>query len=112
MNFCGDNSTRNANFFALYNKWTGILRIFTYVPQGFQAGNDHMWRITTSGQTALYQGLPYGVPIDMTPPAPLAINLDINGATQYVSPWAENRASDGLLTPNAGWWAFDMDMSQ
>ena len=112
MNFCGDNSTRNANFFALYNKWTGILRIFTYVPQGFQAGNDHMWRITTSGQTALYQGLPYGMPIDMTPPAPSAINLDINGATQYVSPWAENRASDGLLTPNAGWWAFDMDMSQ
>lgn len=112
LNYCGDTSLLNGNFFAVYNKWMGILRFFTYVPDGFSAGNDHLWRITTSGQTAMYQGLKYGVPLDAQMVDPAAIWLDTNGETQFVSPWAENRSSDGLLNPRAGWWAFDMDMSQ
>ena len=112
MNYCGDTSETNRNFFALYNKWTGILRFFTYVPKGFESGNDHLWEVIINGQTGLRQGLPYGLPMDKTVVDPSAIGMDVNGSSRFVSPWVATRSTDGLITPRAGWWAFDVDMSQ
>ena len=112
MNYCGDTSETNRNFFALYNKWTGVLRFFTYVPKGFESGNDHLWEVIINGQTGLRQGLPYGLPIDKTVTNPSAIGMDISGSSRFISPWVATRSTDGLVTPRAGWWAFDVDMSQ
>lgn len=111
-NLCGNRSTLNGNFFALYNKWTGTLRIFAYYPQNFGAGNDHLWEVTMNGQAAFRQGLHYGMPLDMTMKNPSALGLDAGGYSQYVSPWVEKRTGEKKIIPNAGWWAFDMDMSQ
>ena len=112
MNYCGDTSETNRNFFALYNKWTGILRFFTYVPKGFESGNDHLWQVIINGQTGMRQGLPYGLPLDKTVVDPSAIDMDTDGSSHFVSPWVSKRSTDGLITPRAGWWAFDVDMSQ
>ena len=112
MNYCGDTSETNRNFFALYNKWTGILRFFTYVPKGFASGNDHLWEVIISGQTGMRQGLPYGLPLDKTVVDPSAIDMDTDGSSHFVSPWVSKRSTDKLITPRAGWWAFDVDMSQ
>ena len=112
MNYCGDTSETNRNFFALYNKWTGVLRFFTYVPKGFESGNDHLWQVIINGQTGMRQGLPYGLPLDKTVVDPSAIDMDIDGSSHFVSPWVSKRSTDGLITPRAGWWAFDVDMSQ
>lgn len=112
MNYCGDTSETNRNFFALYNKWTGVLRFFTYVPKGFESGNDHLWEVIINGQTGMRQGLPYGLPMDKTVVDPSAIGMDVNGSSHFVSPWVATRSTDGLITPRAGWWAFDVDMSQ
>ena len=112
MNYCGDTSETNRNFFALYNKWTGVLRFFTYVPKGFESGNDHLWEVIINGQAGLRQGLPYGLPIDKTVTNPSAIGMDVSGSSHFVSPWVATRSTDGLITPRAGWWAFDVDMSQ
>lgn len=112
MNYCGDTSETNRNFFALYNKWTGVLRFFTYVPKGFESGNDHLWEVIINGQTGLRQGLPYGLPIDKTVTNPSAIGMDVSGSSRFISPWVATRSTDGLVTPRAGWWAFDVDMSQ
>lgn len=112
MNYCGDTSETNRNFFALYNKWTGILRFFTYVPKGFDSGNDHLWEVIINGQTGMRQGLPYGLPLDKTVVDPSAIDMDIDGSSHFVSPWVSKRSTDKLITPRAGWWAFDVDMSQ
>ena len=30
---------------------------------------------------------------------------------EYITPWVGNTSSDGLITPNNGWWAFDVDLS-
>lgn len=111
-NLCGNRSTLNGNFFALYNKWTGTLRIFAYYPQNFGAGNDHLWEVTMNGQAAFRQGLHYGMPLDMTMKNPSALGLDADGYSQYVSPWVEKRTGEKKIIPNAGWWAFDVDMSQ
>lgn len=112
MNYCGDTSETNRNFFALYNKWTGVLRFFTYVPKGFDSGNDHLWQVMINGQTGMRQGLPYGLPLDKTVVDPSAIDMDTDGSSHFVSPWVSKRSTDGLITPRAGWWAFDVDMSQ
>ncbi len=112
MNYCGDTSETNRNFFALYNKWTGVLRFFTYVPKGFESGNDHLWEVIINGQAGLRQGLPYGLPLDKTVTDPSAIGMDVSGSSHFVSPWVATRSTDGLITPRAGWWAFDVDMSQ
>ena len=112
MNYCGNTSETNRNFFALYNKWTGVLRFFTYVPKGFDSGNDHLWQVMINGQTGMRQGLPYGLPLDKTVVDPSAIDMDIDGSSRFVSPWVSKRSTDGLITPRAGWWAFDVDMSQ
>ena len=112
MNTCGSTAEPNRNFFALYNKWLGTLRFFVYVPHSFSAGNDHLWEVTMSGDFALKQGHHYGVPLDVKIADPAALGLDANGTSQHVSPWVESRSSDGLITLNAGWWAFDVDLSQ
>lgn len=112
FNNCGNRNVVNGNFFALYNKWTGVLRFFTFTPAEFKSGNDHLWEVTINGQTGMRQGLPYGLPLDASVVDPTAIGMDTGGSAHYVSPWVGSRSSDGLITPNVGWWAFDIDMSQ
>jgi len=113
MNYCGNTGLANCNFFALYNKWTGVMRVFTYMPAGFSSnGNDHLWQVTIDKQTGMRLGLPYGLPMDKKVVDPSAIGMDTNGSSQFCSPWVDKRSSDGLITPREGWWAFDIDMSQ
>ena len=113
MNYCGNTGIANCNFFALYNKWTGVMRVFTYMPAGFESsGNDHLWQVTINKQTGMRLGLPYGLPLDKKVVDPSAIGMDTNGSSQFCSPWVDKRSTDGLITPREGWWAFDIDMSQ
>lgn len=60
LNRCGSRSIKNNNFFAVYNKYSGILRFFYYLPYGFNTGNDQcgkfpcptIWPTTQYGSTA------------------------------------------------------------
>ena len=65
-----------------------------------------------SGQTGKRQGFTYGLPIDKTVVNPSAIDMDTEASSHFISPWVAKRSTDGLITPRAGWWAFDVDMSQ
>ena len=112
FNRCGSRNTVNNNFFAVYNKYTGILRFFYYQPESFQAGNDHVWEVSMSDHLASSSVWPYGVPKDRTIVDKAAIGQTANSTMrQYVSPWVTARSLDGFVTPNAGWWAFDVDLS-
>ena len=113
MNNCGRTDFDNSNYFALYNKYTGTLRFFVFVPQGFTTTdiNDHAWRVTLSEEMAHHLGMKYGMPMDTKIVNKEAIGM---GGTDYnilVSPWMTNNSDDGLITPRPGWWAFDVDMS-
>lgn len=114
LNLCGNStgSVRNNNFFALYNKYLGILRFFYFMPSGFSSGNDHVWQVSLGDNLAQHSNYGYGVPSDFT-----FTNKALIGQTgadtymEYVTPWVDYKSSDGLIVPNAGWWAFDVDLS-
>lgn len=113
LNYCGRRSTPNGNFFALYNRYLGILRFFYYMPQGYGAGNDHLWQITmTQGLSDRYD-LRYGIPMDKTVSAKNAYGLTADGTSwaDDSTPYVSTMSNDGYINPNPGWWAFDVDLS-
>ena len=113
LNYCGRRSTPNGNFFALYNKYLGILRFFYYLPQGYGAGNDHLWQVTmTQGLSDRYD-LRYGIPMDKTVNAKNAYGLTADGTSwaDDTTPYVGTMSNDGCIMPNPGWWAFDVDLS-
>ena len=113
LNYCGRRSTPNGNFFALYNKYLGILRFFYYLPQGYGAGNDHLWQVTlTKGLSDRYD-LRYGIPMDKTVNAKNAYGLTADGTSwaDDTTPYVGAMSNDGCIMPNTGWWAFDVDLS-
>ena len=113
LNLCGSNlaNVKNRNFFALYNKYLGILRFFYYMPGEFTSGNDHVWQVSMSDNLAQHSDYAYGLPSNRTITNKAAIGQTGEGYMEYVTPWVDFKSSDGLIVPNSGWWAFDVDMS-
>ena len=112
MNQCGTRSITNNNFFALYNKYSGLLRFFYYMPEEFHTGNDHVWRVSLSDNLAQASRWPYGISSDrrLTDKAVLG-QTDAGAFTECIAPWSKFKTADGLIIPNSGWWAFDVDLS-
>lgn len=113
LNRCGSTAFPNNNFFAVYNKYMGILRFFYYLPSGVITGNDHVWQISMTDNLALHSLFGYGLPStasvkDMSLLGPIGNGTMVN----YVAPWVERKSDDGLIVPKDGWWAFDVDLSQ
>ena len=113
LNRCGSRSIKNNNFFAVYNKYTGILRFFYYLPYGFNTGNDHVWQVSMTDHLAQQSTWRYGLPEDKTIQNKTTLGQTGDGTYMtYTTPWTNYMSDDGLITPNAGWWAFDVDLSQ
>ena len=112
MNQCGNRSTINGNYFAIYNKYTGILRFFYYMPSEYRAGNDFVWEVALTDNLGQHTNWFYGIPSSCTIKDKAAIGQNI--AEYYVmnvSPWSFNLSPEGYTVPNEGWWAFDVDLS-
>lgn len=112
LNRCGNRSIQNNNFMALYNKYTGTLRFFYFLPVNFQTGNDHVWQVCMTENMAQNTTLRYGVPQDLKLANKAMIGQNISGnIVSYTTPWVNSLSQDGLIVPNSGWWAFDVDLS-
>jgi hypothetical protein len=112
LNRCGSTVMPNNNFFAVYNKYTGILRFFYYLPNGVTTGNDHVWQISMTDNIALHSLFGYGLPSTANVMDRSLLGPTGNGTmVNYVAPWVEMRSDDGLIVPKDGWWAFDVDLS-
>lgn len=115
MNNCGNSKIAQNNFFALYNKYLGILRFFYYMPANCGNGNDHYWNMRLSGDMAYRTPMLYSLPQDVKITKPAAFGL--KGVTQnddmtmYVTPWTQTDITNGSIVPRQGWWAFDLDLS-
>lgn len=111
LNRCGSRSIKNNNFIALYNIYTGTLRFF-YQPEKFQTGNDHVWEVKMTDNLAQNSTLRYSVPQDRSIKHKDEIGQTTidNTIVEYIAPWVGSLSQDGLITPNAGWWAFDVDL--
>ena len=111
LNRCGSRSIVNNNFFAVYNRYTGILRFFFYLPYGFNTGNDHVWQVSMTDNLALHSLWGYGLPVEGTIDKAALGQKASDTYMEYVTPWTDYMSQDGLIVPNAGWWAFDVDLS-
>ena len=113
LNRCGSNNIANNNFMAFYNKYTGILRFFYYVPDKFGvSASDHAWEIMLSDNLAKHSTLRYGVPSDVQLNKSAIGQNNPGYYSQIITPWANSFNELGGAVLNSGWWAFDVDMSQ
>ncbi len=126
MAFCSLNNTATPKicFFALYNKWSGILRVFHYIADPTGYGNEMVYAVWMGGEHSqnnapYYNSLEYGIPSNhemgtsLTPYADFIGGL--RGMTQtqsqsfmtWVTPY-QYFDGGGLY---AGWYSFDIDMT-
>lgn len=112
LNLCGNRNIVNNNFFALYNKYSGVLRIFYYMPNNVASGNDHLWEIDMTNMMAQLSNWGYGLPMDLNITNKAAMGQDKSSIfVDYITPYVRQQSPDGKITPNQGWWAFDIDLS-
>jgi len=110
----GENTVKNGNFLAFYNKLTGVLRFFFYVHESITSnGSTHWWGVQMNDRLASRSVFRYGVPLDRSitnAASKAAINQpDFMG--QLITPWVSNNFNGSSLPMQAGWWAFDVDLS-
>lgn len=124
MAFCmlNDQNAQNCHMFGLYNRFTGILKVFHYIidPKGY--GNDLVYRVTggstlTDDKYPLYHSMEYGIPTchaygsgsgKLNPGAKIyAGQVQQNSFTAFVTPFSD----EDTHTPRTGWQCFTIDLS-
>ena len=111
-NLCGNRAINGGNFFFLYNKYSGVMRVFYYMPKEFSSGNDHLWKVTMTGNMAHRSLWDYALPSSSNVKDWTMAGGNGDGTmTDCVTPWVSMKSDDGLIVPNEGWWAYDVDLS-
>lgn len=115
FSYLNDNSLEGVRYFALYNKWTGQVRLYTYVvdPTGWGSDlvlNVYFGSVNDNDMYPLYNVFEYGIPTCHTPGKNLSRYAKLLSAQNqtfqtWLSPYRQSRS----LTP--GWYCFEFDMS-
>jgi hypothetical protein len=124
MAFCSLNNTATPQicYFALYNKWTGILRVYHYIPNPKGYGNElvyciWMGRSDSQNNAPYYSSLEYGIPATHQMGSSLKPYANFIGGggremtqTQSFQTWITPylQSNTGLVS---GWYCFDIDMT-
>ncbi len=117
MNMCGYNAASNINYFAVYNKYLGTLRVFAYTPELSDENDakDQIWQVLMTNELAERICFSYGKPYNFTDISKLnAATGQTNRSefSQLVSPWVRTYSTNGYIEPKEGWWCFDLDFSE
>ena len=121
MAFCelNDPNAMRSRMFGLYNRFTGMLRIFHYIDNPTGYGSELVYLVSASESVAddkypLYHSLEYGVPANhqygktLVPKTKLNVgNSQQEVFTSYVAPYAKKDTRG--VTVN--WHCFDIDLS-
>lgn len=118
MAFCVLNELENANYFGLYNKYLGVLRVFCYIEEAAGTTSDYIFEVNLGNSandqyhTAYYNTQQYAIPMSHTRLASNSSTFTVNGTggqafRMYSTP--HNATSSTAL--QKGWTAFDIDMS-
>lgn len=112
---CGRENIEQGNILGFYNKYTGILRMFVYVPGDINApGSTHMWGVLLNDKLASRSVYRYGAPNskDITTSSAKANLKQTAEMAHVISPWKRgNFEGFGGCPLTPGWWAFDVDLS-
>ena len=115
FSYTNDPSLQGVRIFALYNKWTGQLRVYTYIDKPSGWGSEFLFR-TYFGDALdncsypFYHSLQYAIPTNHVPGQNLLRNAQLvdkqpQTFMAWVSPYMQ---SESLQT---GWYVFEIDMS-
>ena len=114
FNLTGIDQKPGEHYFGLYNRYTGILRVFFYLTEKMvpaSDANDHMWVMGLSKdllEHVIYQfAIPYSESVTDTYKNALGGNDAVFKTTAFTSSCTD----DGKVIPAVGWWAYDIDMS-
>ena len=113
----GNKGLSDCNYFALYNRYLGILRVFHYVTDATTTGSKYSFEVNMGSpdkncKFPFYHALAYGIPSSHTT-LPMAMNLlndgtpSSNSFKSFYTPYT----SMTTTTLQLGWTAFDIDMS-
>ena len=113
MRHCGNRSTAYGNLLGFYNKYTGVLRCFYYMPDKFITTADyHLWEVRLHDYLSSHSVFGYGVPSTSKIADKEILQGTEGNLSHVVSSWADRSANyKSCLIPAAGWWAFDIDLS-
>jgi len=105
----------HTNYFGLYNANQGKLRIFYYWPQELipeSGANDHLWYVRFKGNQATHNSTSYAIPLnhEVSELDPAFDKFEKKAGEYYSTAIAPQTANDQLITPEVGWWAFDVQM--
>ena len=116
FSYLNDKTLKDERYFALYNKWTGLMRIWTYVVNPSNWGSDLMFNAYFGGSGdndmyPLYHVHEYGIPSCHS-----ALGGTLSRNAKLVD--AQNQTFQTWLTPHRlaeslspGWYCFELDMS-
>ena len=115
FNFMNKDGRPDFNYLGLYNKYTGVLRIFYYYNKEVTTtATDFSFEVILDSDKTnsqfYYSTLNYGIPMNasVNPNVNLLDAGDINKTFHFlVTPYS----CVGRKTMNQGWYAFDIDMS-
>ena len=113
LNYTGNRSLPDFNYFAMYNPYVCKLRFFYYLSSdaNMKDINDHLWAITIPTEWAAAMERSYSLPYDFTDHSKLS-NYRNSRFTYLTTPFTDDGrfGSSGNIVPESGWWAFDLDL--
>lgn len=115
FSYVNNPTMQGVRMFALYNKWTGQMRVFAYIDKPSGWGSEILFRTYFGGSQdnvlyPLYHVFQYGIPVNHVPGQSLLRNAQlIPGQPQTFTAWVSPyRRSDSMQT---GWYVMEYDMS-
>lgn len=114
FNLTGIDQKPGENYFGLYNRYTGILRVFFYLTEKMvpaSDANDHMWVMGLSKDLLEHVMFQYAIPYSESVPDSYINALGGNDAVFKTTAFTSSCTDDGKVIPAVGWWAYDIDMS-
>jgi hypothetical protein len=112
FNLTGIDPRPGYNYFGLYNKYLGILRIFYYFTKDrlpSSDANDHMWIAELDKSLAEHGCSQFALPYNVEPSTDFKNNAGVVMTSAQTDSWYKGNA--GKVIPAEGWWAFDVDMT-
>ena len=114
FNLTGIKEKPGEHYFGLYNRHTGILRIFYYLTEDrvpSHDGNDHMWNLGMTKDLIEHVTFQYSIPYGEEASDAYKTALGGNDAVFRTTALTADCSNEGKVTPAQGWWAYDIDLS-
>lgn len=114
FNLTGIKEKPGEHYFGLYNRFTGILRVFYYLTDDRvppHDGNDHMWNMGLTKDLIEHVTFQFAIPYGEEATDTYKTVLGGNDAVFRTTALTSACSNEGKVTPAQGWWAYDIDMS-